>query len=100
MQEIGFVVFPEFQVMGFTAITAFEVANLIAGDPFYEVTLLSEHGGPVRSSAGFNVETEAFGARSFDTLFIGAGHELHPASPKLTGFIRREIGRASCRERV
>ncbi|PAY09193.1 AraC family transcriptional regulator [Bradyrhizobium sp. UFLA03-84] len=91
MQEIGFVVFPEFQVMGFTAITAFEVANLIAGEPFYEVTLLSENGGPVRSSAGFNVETEAFGERSFDTLFIGAGHELHPASPKLIDYIRRAV---------
>ena len=34
MQEIGFVIFPDFQVMGFTAITAFEVANLIAGAPF------------------------------------------------------------------
>ncbi|WP_420967671.1 GlxA family transcriptional regulator [Bradyrhizobium sp. B120] len=91
MQEIGFVIFPEFQVMGFTAITAFEVANLIAGAPFYEVTLLSENGGPVRSSAGFNVETEAFGERSFDTLFIGAGHELHPASPKLIDYMRRAM---------
>src|ERR1700739_3013591 len=91
MQEIGFVIFRDFQVMGFTAITAFEVANLIAGAPFYEVTLLSENGGPVRSSAGFNVETEAFGERSFDTLFIGAGHELHPASPKLIDYMRRAM---------
>ncbi|MBR0871916.1 GlxA family transcriptional regulator [Bradyrhizobium tropiciagri] len=91
MQQIGFVVFPGFQVMGFSAITAFEIANLIAGEPFYEVTLLSEDGGPVRSSAGFNVETQAFGERSFDTLFVGAGHELHPASPKLTGYIRRAM---------
>ena len=77
MQQIGFVVFPEFQVMGFAAITAFEIANLMAGEPFYEVTLLSEHGGPVRSSAGFNVETEPFGDRNFDTAHAGcAGHAL------------------------
>ncbi|WP_426438743.1 GlxA family transcriptional regulator [Bradyrhizobium genosp. P] len=91
MQRIGFVIFPDFQVMGFTAITAFEIANLVAGEPFYEVTLLSENGGPVRSSAGFNVETEAFSERSFDTLFVGAGTELHPASPKLTDYVRRAM---------
>lgn len=91
MQQIGFVVFPGFQVMGFTAITVFEIANLVAGEAFYRVTLLSEDGGPVPCSAGFNVETEAFGERSFDTLFIGAGTELRPATPKLTDYVRRAM---------
>ena len=36
MQEIGFVVFPGFQVMGLSAITAFEVANLVLEKPAYE----------------------------------------------------------------
>jgi transcriptional regulator GlxA family with amidase domain len=60
VQQIGFVVFPGFQVMGFTAVTAFEMANMEIDKAVYEITLLSEDGGLVRSSAGFNVETEAF----------------------------------------
>ena len=54
MQEIGFVVFPRFQVMGLSAITAFEVANLVLEKPAYAVTLLSETGGLVPTSAGFS----------------------------------------------
>lgn len=91
MQQIGFVVFPGFQVMGFAAITVFEVANLAAGEEIYKVHLLSEHGGPVRSSAGFNVETEAFGLRAFDTVIIGAGTDLHATTPGLVKFIQQAM---------
>ncbi len=56
MHKIGFVVFPNFQVMGFAALTAFEVANLVLGEDAYKITLLSEAGGLVKSSAGFRVE--------------------------------------------
>src|SRR6202011_5359421 len=91
MQQIGFVVFPGFQVMGFAAITAFEVTNLVLGKPVYEMTLLSEHGGLVRASAGFSVETEAFGDRSFDTVMVGAGTEIEPMTPGLLAFVRRSL---------
>jgi transcriptional regulator GlxA family with amidase domain len=91
MQSIGFVVFPDFQVMGFAAITVFEVANLVAGEAVYSMHLLSENGGPVRASAGFAVETEAFGKRAFDTVIIGAGTSLEPATPGLLNFVRRSM---------
>lgn len=91
MQQIGFVVFPGFQVMGFAAITAFEVTNLVLGKPVYEMTLLSEHGGLVRASAGFSVETEAFGEQSFDTVMVGAGTEIEPMTPGLLAFVRRSL---------
>ncbi|HWZ48297.1 MAG TPA: GlxA family transcriptional regulator [Herbaspirillum sp.] len=91
MQSIGFVVFPDFQVMGFAAITVFEVANLVAGEAVYSMHLLSENGGPVRASAGFAVETEAFGKRAFDTVIIGAGTNLEPATPGLLNFVRRSM---------
>src|ERR1700761_1999867 len=71
VHRIGFVVFPKFQVMGFAAITAFEIANLVLGEDAYEITLLSETGGLVKSSAGFAVETKAFGTLGFDTVMIG-----------------------------
>jgi transcriptional regulator GlxA family with amidase domain len=91
MQSIGFVVFPNFQVMGFGVITVFEVANLVAGRQVYRVTLLSEHGGPVSASAGFCVETEAFGGKTFDTVIIGAAMQLHGTSAALVRFIRRAM---------
>ena len=62
MHRIAFVVFPNFQVMGFAAITVFEVANRVLADIAYDVTLLSETGGLVRSTAGFGVETAPFGS--------------------------------------
>ncbi|WP_349960435.1 GlxA family transcriptional regulator [Rhizobium sp. ZPR3] len=89
MHSIGFLVFPGFQVMGFTAVTAFEVANLASGRELYRVTLLSETGGHVRSSAGFSVETEAFGETAFDSLFIGAATEVSSTSPAILDYIRR-----------
>ena len=77
--------------MGFAAITAFEVANLVAGEDVYGVELLSEHGGLVRASAGFNVDTNAFKDQVFDTVIIGSGTELHPTSPALIKFIQRAM---------
>jgi transcriptional regulator GlxA family with amidase domain len=95
MHSIGFLVFPGFQVMGFTAVTAFEVANLASERELYRVTLLSEGGGLVRSSAGFNVETEAFGDTPFDSLFIGAATQISSMSPAALDYIRQSA--KSCR---
>ncbi len=35
MHKIGFVVSANFQVMGFAALTAFEIANLVLGEKAY-----------------------------------------------------------------
>ncbi len=91
MHKIGFVVFPNFQVMGFAALTAFEVANLVVGEDAYAITLLSETGGMVRSSAGFSVETEAFGKTKFDTVMIGASAQIEPVTPGLIDFVKRSM---------
>ena len=89
MQQIGFVVFPDFQVMSFAAITVFEIANVVLEDDAYAVTLLSEAGGLVRSSAGFCVETQPFSEARFDTVIIGASNAIEPVSPALLKFVRR-----------
>jgi transcriptional regulator GlxA family with amidase domain len=91
VQSIGFVVFSGFQVMGFAAVTAFEMANQVMGGPAYQVTLLSEAGGLVQSSAGFRVETEAFGEMEFDTVIIGGGTQIEPVTPALSCFVRRSM---------
>jgi transcriptional regulator GlxA family with amidase domain len=92
MHSVGFVVFPDFQVMSFSAITVFEMANLSAEAPVYSIRLLSEHGGPVRASAGFSVDTEAFGTAEFDTVMIGAGTIVEPSTPRLLEFVQRALG--------
>ena len=91
MHRIGFVIFPKFQVMSLAVITAFEVANLDVGEGAYEVHVLSEGGGPVRSTAGFSVETEPFGEMAFDTVIIGAGMRPEPVTPGLLEFARRSV---------
>jgi transcriptional regulator GlxA family with amidase domain len=91
VHKIGFVVFPNFQVMGIAAITVFEVANLVVGEDAYGVTLLSEAGGLIRSSAGFCVETEAFGKTKFDTVMIGASAQIEPMTPGLLAFVKRSV---------
>ncbi|MGF6267375.1 transcriptional regulator GlxA family with amidase domain [Paraburkholderia youngii] len=89
VHHVGFVVFPGFQVMGLTMLTTFEVANVVLGEDVYHTTLLSEHGGLVRSSTGFCVETDPFGEARFDTVIIGAGMLPEPATPRLLEFVRR-----------
>lgn len=100
MLRIGFIIFPGFGVMSFSAMSVFETANTEMGEQYYDVRLLSETGGPVRSSIGVVVETEAFGENVFDTIIIGGGGEM-PFSPGLLVYLReaaRELRRlaATC----
>ena len=89
MHRIGFVLFPGANILSTAPVSTFEVANFCAGKPFYELQILSENGGPVRTSWGITIDTEAFGDPDFDTLLIGAGTEIEEATPKLLEFIAR-----------
>ncbi|HEV7306569.1 GlxA family transcriptional regulator [Ensifer sp.] len=91
MHRIGYVVFPGFQLMGFAAVTAFEIANLTLGERAYDIALLSEPGGEIKSSAGFGVLTAAFGDAVYDTVMFGAGTEIEPVTPGLVAFARRAM---------
>ena len=91
MHTIGFVVFPNFYLLGFAAVTAFELANAVLGEPAYGVTVLSEEGGLVLSSAGVRVETQAFSGATFDTVVFASGVGTDIVSPALTAFVRRSL---------
>lgn len=93
MHRVGFVVFPSYQVMSLALISVFEFANIEAGEPIYDVRLLSEMGGPIPSSIGVRVETEPFGDANFDTLIVGGGTAIEPPTPGLLDFVRQGIGR-------
>src|SRR5262245_26271021 len=94
MLSVGFVVRPNFHVMSLAPISVFEVATLVIGKPAYDVRLLSERGGSVRSTAGFRVETEKFGSKSFDTIVVTAGLDRAPSSPGVLKFLRRSAERS------
>jgi transcriptional regulator GlxA family with amidase domain len=94
MQRVGFVVFPGYQVMSMAIMSVFEFANREIAEPFYDVHLLSETGGPIRTSIGIAIATEKFGA-DFDTLLIGGGTVIEPSTPALIEFVRQSA--SSCR---
>jgi transcriptional regulator GlxA family with amidase domain len=58
MRRIGIVVYPNFRLIGLAAATVLEIANSLRASPFYDVRVVSEAGGLVRSSIGVSVQTE------------------------------------------
>lgn len=89
MQRIGFVAFPGYQVMSFAAVSVFEFTNLHLGKQVYDVRLLSENGGSVRTSIGITVNTDPLEDGEFDTLIVSGGAVFQPSTPGLIEFIRR-----------
>ncbi|GJE76766.1 GlxA family transcriptional regulator [Methylorubrum suomiense] len=94
MQRVGFVIFPGLSIMGLAAVPAFELANLADEQAPYDIRFISEHGGPIRTSAGMSVETEPFGEAAFDTLVVGGGTSVLPSTSGLLSLIREAAPRA------
>lgn len=92
--KIGFVVCPNFQLIGLAAIAAFEVANKRAGAPLYQLDVLSEEGGMVMSSSGMPALTRRLDEDVYDTLIVGAGLEIPTASPGLVRLLRSSSANA------
>ncbi len=91
MQRIGFVIFPGFQMMSLAAASAFEFANISAGEDLYEIHILSEAGGAVRSSTGVTVQSAPFGQTSFDTLLVCGGTGVPDTSDDLMAFLQEAL---------
>jgi transcriptional regulator GlxA family with amidase domain len=87
-RRIGLLMLPGFQVMCFSALSVFEVANKKAGKAIYDLHVLSEKGGQVASSFGMEVSTEPMGARDFDTLLIGVGMEIPSTPPAIIAYLK------------
>lgn len=89
MQHIGLILYPEFQVLGLSMSTAFELANVVVDRDVYTISLLSENGGFVKASAGFSVQTEALNKRQFDTLIVMGDNTVTQTSPALVEFVKQ-----------
>jgi transcriptional regulator GlxA family with amidase domain len=91
MQRIGYIVLPDFQVMLFACITVFEFANQTANKVHYDIRLVSEHGGPVRSTLGYSVTTESLDDGHFDTVLVSGVTDIVPTAPAVLGFLRESM---------
>jgi transcriptional regulator GlxA family with amidase domain len=85
MPSVGFVVYPDFVVIGLGCLAVFDCANRAFGSEFYKVRLLSEDGGPIAASLGITVTTERFSIQELDTLILAGG--VHSAAPKDEGIV-------------
>ncbi len=77
--------------MSFAPIAAFEAANVVAGERFYDLRVLSETGEPLTNSLGWTMNTEPLGEGQFDTLMVGSGPELVSPSPRTVAYLRDAI---------
>lgn len=94
MHRIGFVVSPGFQLMSFAALSAFEFANLSVPSAFYDVRVMSQSGGAVKSSLGLMLQTEPFDDAPYDTMIFGGDLVGSEVPPAMVDFVRRSATRA------
>src|ERR1700736_4547354 len=93
VQRVGFIVLPGFQVMSVGALCVFEFANKEVGEAVYDVHLLSETGGSIRSSIGISVATEPFDDTNFGTLIVGGSAFIGSLTPGVIKFMRQALRR-------
>jgi transcriptional regulator GlxA family with amidase domain len=89
MHRIALVVSPGFQLMSFAALSAFEFANLTAERPAYDVRVLSEDGGPVKSSMGPALDTTPIDDQAYDTVIFGGDLDGSCIDPAVVDYARR-----------
>lgn len=87
MRTVGFIVHPGYSPMTLAIATVFEIANIQSGQPVYDVRMLSETGGPIRTSIGFEIMTETFSGALLDLLIVGGSME--DATSEVVEFVRR-----------
>jgi transcriptional regulator GlxA family with amidase domain len=91
MKRIGLVVFPGFQILDMAAASVFEMANLHVGAWAYDIDVVSEDGGVVKSSMGAAVQTIALDPHAYDTLIVAGPTTLQPSSPELLRLLERAL---------
>lgn len=89
MLTIGFVLPRHFQIMGLAAASAFELANVSAGERLYDMRLLSEEGGAIPNSFDIAIQTRALARQKVDTLLVLGLLQPASTSPGLIRQLRR-----------
>ena len=94
MRKVAIIVYPAFQVLDLAAVAAFELANEVTGTSHYDVSVVSETGGAIRSSFGVHVDSLSFDGESMDTVLVTGSLERAPATPALLRYLQQQFDRA------
>ena len=94
MQRIGFIALPGFRMMSLASLSVFELANGEMDQPVYDLHLLSDAGGLVRSSIGIPLMTEPLDGRRFDTVIVGGSAQPGALTPGVIKFLQRAVRRS------
>jgi transcriptional regulator GlxA family with amidase domain len=78
--HIGLLLPPDFATLSFAPLAVFETANMVLGEPLYEVHVVTANGGQLRNSFGMTIETESVSDFVFDTIVVGAPPDARRAS--------------------
>ncbi|MDH0864447.1 GlxA family transcriptional regulator [Mitsuaria sp. GD03876] len=92
MHRIGYVLNEGFQLLALGTQAAFEYANFVTGQPFYEIACYTPGGGEVRSSMGVSVSARPLTAATRADTWIVAGVSEPvemPAPEEVLQFLRR-----------
>ncbi len=76
-----------FANLSFAPLAVFEAANLVLGEPFYELHVVSAPGGHISNSFGMEVQTERASEVCLDTLLVGAPPDISPLLPDIVEFL-------------
>jgi transcriptional regulator GlxA family with amidase domain len=92
--RVGLFLPANFSVLSFAPVAAFETANFVARERFYDLRLVSESGKRTANSLGGTVDTEPMGEHSYDTLLVGATSEIASPTPRTITLLREAAASA------
>src|SRR5260221_10276504 len=87
MLRVALLVPDGFATFSFAPLAAFEAANLVLGECFYEVHVTSVAGGRVANSFGMKVDTECGADSGVDTLLVASPPDVRTQSQQLLSFL-------------
>lgn len=96
-RHIGFLVFPDFQILDLTGpLAAFQAADALGGGDCYSATVMSRTGGLVAGSASLQVATVPAARQAFDTFIIpgGRGTRVPAISEEHAALVRKIAARS------
>lgn len=97
MHRVAYLLSEGFQLVALATQTVFELANVVAGEPFYALATHAPDGGEVRSSSGLAVCARPLTPRTqADTwMVLGVNDPLQAAPPEaVLRFLRRQGNQA------
>lgn len=71
---------PGFATLSFAPLAAFEIANMVLGEPLYDVHVVTANGCRLKNSFGMTIETESVSDFELDTIVVGAPPDARKAS--------------------